>query len=307
MKTTGTTLNKLCHLMNCLLFGLVALLIILPSASASEFFPPQDDDCRDIPLSVDATPAETYKWLASYNGQNIVSFKMKITVSNRVDDLFEIQYSPDGGGYWIDLEFNMEVLVSGAFITFSAGNETINDLQLRVNTDKVRRGDGANLELCHLEAELEAPVPPEPPTIEEPTITQSAFVIYENVADFYAVTPNISGDTRAQAIAIDDTFMYVAGQVPLGTVRGWRIEKRNAYDGELLTCANPEPNDCVVTVANGGEPHAIVLSGNSIYVVGNAYIDGEYFWDIVKLDSNLNLDTNFDIDNFSGTAYAAVS
>ena len=322
MKTKGTTPKKICHRMNCFVFGLIAILMIIPSTSVAGLEaptiispPPAAGECPSISLSVDTNPAITFTWDLSFNGMVIKNFEMIMTIMDRVDDQFEIQYSPDGGGFWIDLEFNVEDLDSGEPITFSAGNETIENLQLRVNTDKVKKGDGASLELCAIKAELEIEDPE--PQLAEPAITQSTFGIYEdvNATDFFAITPGISGDTRAQAIAIDDTFMYVAGEVPLGTVRGWRIEKRSVVNG-VLDCDDPDnPTDaCVVTVPNGGEPHAIVLDSTYIYVVGNAYEDREYRWYIEKRNvSNLALVYQFgtngvirvDPSEFTGKAYAA--
>ena len=85
MKTKGTTPNKLYHLMNCLLFGLIAILIIIPSASFAELVwptiisPPPEEECPSISLSVDASPAITFTWDLGGEEWTIEKFEMNVS------------------------------------------------------------------------------------------------------------------------------------------------------------------------------------------------------------------------------------
>jgi hypothetical protein len=256
--------------------------------------------CAEISTSVDAYPSIIYFWDLPPDDYKLEGFFIALSESNSAkDDRWELQYSVDGGSNWLDLS------VSESQPDVYVQNAIIQDLRLRINTDKVKKEDGAFLSLYEISA-----IVTENTTVlpDEPIIHQGDFGLYLGVQneDFYSITGSVGGDTRAQAIAIDDTFMYVAGQVPLGTVRGWRIEKRNLNDGELIEQA---------ISANGGEPYDIVLDGNAIFLVGDAYIDGRYCWHIEKRNtSDLLLNSTFGVDGilmvdpneYSGRAYAAV-
>jgi hypothetical protein len=80
----------------------------------------------------------------------------------------------------------------------------------------------------------------------------------------------------AEAIAIDSTYMYVAGYQGQ-----WRIEKRGLTDGSLVTAFG---TNGVVTSNPNDEANAIAIDSSAMYVVGYDSSPGSsnYQWRIEK-------------------------
>jgi hypothetical protein len=90
---------------------------------------------------------------------------------------------------------------------------------------------------------------------------------------------------QAFSIAIDSTWMYVAGTENTGGGQ-WRIEKRNLADGSLdpgfgaagVVISNP--------TANGDFPRAIVIDGGSLYIGGVQNVAADPAWRIEKRNAS---------------------
>ncbi len=110
-----------------------------------------------------------------------------------------------------------------------------------------------------------------------------------------AVTSNPgSGDDFAYAIAIDTTYIYVAGTDASGGNAAWRIEKRNLSDGALvaafgtggIAASNPSTGD--------DEPAAIAVNSSYIYIAGWDSFPGDMRWRIEKYNKTTGaLDAGF--------------
>ncbi len=97
-----------------------------------------------------------------------------------------------------------------------------------------------------------------------------------------------AGSIGAYGIAIDSTYMYVVGD----DTTGWRIEKRNLSNGNLVTAFDTD--GIITSDANSGAAYTIAIDSTYMYVAGR---DDSGEWQIEK--RNLNdgaLVTAFDGD-----------
>ncbi|MDI6787838.1 MAG: hypothetical protein QME51_05660 [Planctomycetota bacterium] len=104
-----------------------------------------------------------------------------------------------------------------------------------------------------------------------------------------------TGQDEARAIAIDASYMYVAGFDSTGGGQ-WRIEKRNLSNGALVTSPVFGTSGVVTSNPSGGadESRAIVIDGSFMYVAGYDASNTDWQWRIEKRNlSNGALVTTF--------------
>jgi hypothetical protein len=96
----------------------------------------------------------------------------------------------------------------------------------------------------------------------------------------WARDPSGASLNEGRAIAVDSSFVYVAGRDYIGVGWRWRVEKRDRTTGALVAGFG---SGGVVTSAlpnDQGEPHDIAVDGTHLFVVGSQ--DADASWRIEK-------------------------
>lgn len=95
--------------------------------------------------------------------------------------------------------------------------------------------------------------------------------------------PSTSSD-EAQSIAIDSTYMYVAGYDAVAGYYRWRIEKRRLDTGALETAFDTDGIVTISPCAAAALIYAIVVDSSAIYVAGSDNCGSGSQWRIEKRD-----------------------
>ena len=172
-------------------------------------------------------------------------------------------------------------------------SQPLNQLRVRIDTDRVKTADNGHLFIYDIRTEGKVYV--------LPTLFQSSYRFFKNIdsVDLSAIVSNVGGAEEANSIAIDpphptdptkERYMYVVGFEP----GKWRIEKRNLEDGYRV--------QSVTLDSGGGAAKAIAVDSFNpdpakkryMYVAGDDYSGGNYKWRIEKRDlETLELDGGF--------------
>lgn len=213
----------------------------------------------DLTIDADAFPIVTYhNWettLAEYSSLSLCVDRFSEGLN---DDKWGIKYSVDGGNKWMILEGMSPSNVSVDTICVSLALPLdLTRLQVRIDSDKKKRGDAGLLHIHDIWAEG---IP-----YGDPFLTQSGYRFFASLdsVDPSAIVNDINSDNndRARAIAIDGLNMYVAGYQNPGLAE-WRVEKRNLETGNLAL------DPIVSTVSGADEASAIAIDDEFMYVAG---------------------------------------
>jgi hypothetical protein len=251
-----------------------------------------DDDNEtsyaDILTNTDAFPSIVFHTWETPSG-TYDSIMLYITRSSEGngDDKWGIKYSTDAGNTWSTLEAMSPyyTIPKGSVSTPLDPSQDLSKLQVRIDTDKKKKADNGLLQIYDIRTEgvLQQ--------VSTPSIEQSAYRFFENSAsvDFYARDNTTSGVDEANAIAIDDTYMYVVGFEP----GKWRIEKRRLDTGLLEESFGEDGNGAAYSEVTG-EAKTIAVDDMYMYIAGDDYSAGNYNWRIEKrLLADGSLDENF--------------
>ena len=97
--------------------------------------------------------------------------------------------------------------------------------------------------------------------------------------------PNTTGQDAPLSIALDSTYMYVAGYDTTSGVRRWRIEKRLLSDGSLETTSFGIGGYVNSITTTSAVANAIAIDSNYMYIAGyDNTLSGFLEWRIEKRD-----------------------
>jgi len=105
-----------------------------------------------------------------------------------------------------------------------------------------------------------------------------------NVSGRVASNPSAPGADRVQAMAIDSTYMYVAGYDSSGIDNEWRLEKRNLSDGELVTAFDTDGIAVTDPSTGADQIYAIATSSTAVFTAGLDIAAGAGQWRVEKRD-----------------------
>jgi hypothetical protein len=253
----------------------------------------------EISTDADAYPSIVYdSWETPSVGYSEVTLYIKRSSSGNKDDKWAIEYTEDGGSVWQTADLMTSDNLDVAVLVIALDQVNLAGLKVRINTDKFKGGDGGILRVYEIWTEGEYV----PGQTQEPFLKQSNYGFFESIdpSDFFAINDGeVQGEARA--IAVYDGIVYTAGSV----IGGWRIEKRASADGNL---EGYEEN------SNGGDPYEILISNDSVFIIGNGFWQGDHCWWVENRGPDLQLVSDFG-DNgtlrinpseYKDTAYAAL-
>ena len=244
----------------------------------------------------DGAPADFYlkfKNIKTYDGMNTILVNTEASCSFATNGLqYRFKIRNFNSSAWEDISSVLDCSTTGYFNNFAKNNITISNYINGSNEVWIGMYALSNfatyLQLDHIYIMLGT-------TNTDANDCEISFG--SNIAGRIAVNPSAPGADRIQAMAIDSTYMYLAGYDSSGIDNEWRLEKRNLSDGELVTAFD---SDGIVTndpSTGADQIFAIAITSDTIFVAGYDLAAGAGQWRIENRDiADGSLMTAFDSD-----------